>query len=280
MTRKPNTALITGIITVTVLINPAVTYAQTQHRSLSPTLSREGAQIIARYMFRGSEKSKEGDALLKQGDVDGAIRMYQSSLLLGDIPQVRTKLAKAFSTKGDENAALAQYRLITADTPLPDTDIALNMALTLARLRKYDEAFTMYRVGMRLPITLDEATGALLGTPLAPGYQAFQSKIAMRNDDDSSFFDLRFTAANFDAKLFEAAIRTRLGRVRYGSRDAIDDFDKAIQLSPNFAPAYLYRGDALKSGGRWEEAKAMYEKSAALSTSGAGERARAALNRY
>jgi tetratricopeptide (TPR) repeat protein len=272
------TALVLCALTLVCDIfgNSVAVFAQ-DRPGISPSVSKDSLAAIRNFFQKGFDEAKEGDALLKQGDIEGAIHKYQSSLRVTHSPQVRMKLAKAYSAKGDENAALAQYRLAVVDAPIPDTDVALNMALTLAKLRKYDEAFTMYRVGMRLPINPAKAVGALSGTPVTPGYATYQSKIAAQNDDDSSFFDLRFTALNFDANLFEAAIRTKLGRCRYGNPDAIEDFDKAIQLAPNFAPAYLYRAEAVQTAGRRDEAKVMYEKAAALSKGEIGNRARRSL---
>jgi tetratricopeptide (TPR) repeat protein len=227
---------------------------------------------------RAANHIAAGDALLRQGNADGAIREYQQSLRITGSPGVRAKIGNALATGGQMNEGLAQYRLALANTPLPDTNIALNMALLLARMRQYDEAITLYRVGMRLPIAPNRLTGALGGTPLTPGYAAYQRALS-REASTYSIFDITFSPSAFDMPLFEAAVCTALGKKRYGWPDALEQFDQAIRLSPNFAPAYLYRGDALELRGNRAEARTMYERARALGTGEVARRAQEALNR-
>lgn len=238
--------------------------------------SPEAENAIAARYRPYFEHLEAGDALLSQGDADGALREYSQASHISNSPSVHARMGKVMTAKGRYDEAVQQFRVAIADTPLPDVDVALNMALALAKARQYDEAITLYRVGMRLPILPTKAKGALSGTPLTPGYESFRSATG----SESSAFDLRFSPSAFDINLFEAAVRTGLGKARYGWPDAMQQFDQAIRLAPGFAPAYLHRGNALKSNGNYAEARVMYEKAATLGQGEIKSAAERALRAY
>lgn len=215
---------------------------------------------------RFKEVLDAGDALLRQGDLAGAIARYQSASSVLNDPAVPLRIGDALQQAGRSEEAMEAYRSALAMFPSatphekmgdvyaatgreteaiseyqqaygcqPEAEPAMKMALLYAKSRRYADAARAYEQGVRL---FDKRTG----------------KFLMRS----------FSPADFEQGTFEAMAQIVWG-LRLGGRgldeQAVAKERQAVRLRPDLAIAHYFLAEAIKSQvGETQEVRAEYDK--------------------
>lgn len=243
----------------------------------SSELVQQGMDAIQKQDFEGAKKiltdaaAKDpkdpqaafylGVALDGLGDVAGAMGQYKKALELDPkLVDAAVNLSAAQVEQKDAAGALATAEQGLKANP-KSPDLLINRALSLEALGKKDEALSAY--GAAVKAKPDDAQLRI----------AYAEMLAAAGKKDEALTELRAVQLGDDLTLL-AALATRFGRLkaypdciatldkaiklkpeadlhvrrgvcRHGFGDdagAQADYDAALKLNPNFAPAYLYLG--------------------------------------
>ena len=216
----------------------------------------------------------------QQGRNEQAIELYKRSLRLRPgIIQAWEGWGKALAAQGKYNEAVDVYRLAvgrasraTADAYRVvlglapesglgggggDGDVELRFALLLSQVGRYDESVQVFEAAVRMV----SRTGLL----------------------HELCFEPRSFAPNSPSKRrFDAAAHAGIGsrHLVHGYPDAaIAEQQEAIRIAPDFAPAHLYLGYALRFKGQTTEARAAWQNAVRFGTGEVAAKAREELER-
>jgi tetratricopeptide (TPR) repeat protein len=200
-----------------------------------------------------SDLVKQGDALRKQGNNAAAVAAYQSAVNAFPLWKAHIGLADALAAEKRHAEAAEQYRQALRRQIDPETYFKLAIALSNIGPRSYKEALAAYEEGIRqLP---------------AESAQLLKEE--------------QFSIRALDKTRFQASACVGIGMMSLGYwrwDEAGEQFQQAIRLRPDFAPAYLKFGDALRRGNEMNaQAKAMYQKAMELGQGEVTARARKRL---
>ncbi|HEX2873672.1 MAG TPA: tetratricopeptide repeat protein [Polyangiaceae bacterium] len=238
-----------------------------------------------------------GVAMDGLGDIPGAMAQYKKALELDPkLVEAAVNLSGAQYEQKDAAGALA-----TADQGLKanpkSPELLVNRALSLEALGKKDEAMSAYAAAVKarpddpqLRITYAEYLAAG-----GKGDDALTELRAVQNVDDPTLLAalaVRFgrlkafpdcvAALDKALKIKDSAdLHTRRGVCRHGFNDdagAQADYEAALKLDANFAPAYYYLGRHLEKKDKKKALEAL-EKAAKLDPSGSiGKQAKEAAD--
>lgn len=202
-----------------------------------------------------------GVALDGLGDVPGAMTQYQKALELDPkLVEAAVNLSGAqFEQKNAAGALATAEQGLKANPKSPE--LLINRALSLEALGKKDEALTAYGAAVKARPDDPQLRIAYAEYLQAAGKsgEALSELRAVQAGDDSTLLAALATRfgrlkafpdciATLDKALKlkpEADLHVRRGVCRHGFGDdagAQADYDAAIKLNANFAPAYYYLG--------------------------------------
>lgn len=246
----------------------------------SNELVKQGMDAIQKQDFEGAKKvlgeaaSKDpkdpqaafylGVALDGSGDVAGAMAQYKKALELDPkLVEAAVNLSGAQYEQKDAAGALATTEKGLKANP-KSPELLVNRALSLEALGKKEEAMSAY--GAAVKARPDDAqlriTYAEYLTAAGKREEALSELRAVQNVEDQVLLAALATRfgrlkaypdciATLDKAIKakpEADLHVRRGVCRHGFGDdagAQADYDAALKLNPNFAPAYLYLGQHL-----------------------------------
>lgn len=234
---------------------------------------------------------ERANGLLRKGDVTGAVRAFEEAIKVFPSAIRWQEYAEALDAAGRSGDAIEVFRkivyldargdrrdwidrdgqslrekvnrspecLVVAGRS-NDADVLMRYALLLIKTAQYAEAWQVYQWG------LDSG-----------GFVTSNDRGLVAREERALFTPLLrqlsppFLANN--RRLFEAAVRTAYGHTYpfYGRPDGtntddvkIAEYQKAIALQPDYAPAYYCLGRALLYRGKRAEARAAWQKAAEL----------------
>jgi tetratricopeptide (TPR) repeat protein len=176
------------------------------------------------------ELYKNGMEAFDRGDYPDAERIFQQLLSIKPaFADIQNKMGIIYNqTNRLEMAAKAFKKALEMNPGY--TEASLNLAITYSDLGKYDEARQVFEQASRFS---DQA-----------------------NKTSSSSIDPFIKGKLADEHL-------RIGKIYYEMREfdeAIDEYQKALRLSPNFADIITALGIALRDKGRFDEAIAQFNR--------------------
>ena len=202
--------------------------------------------------------SNLGVALLHNGEIDKAIAAHQKAILLNPkLAMSHSNLGAALATKGDVGLAIAAYReAIELDPKLAEAHSGLGAEF--AKNDEADKAIAAHQQAIKLDPNR-ALSHANLGVALLEKGDAKGAIAAHRE------------AITLDPKL--AKIHSSLGVALYKNGDiddAIASCKEAIRLDPKYAQAYTNLSAALKSNGDVEGALAALKEAIRLDPKSSG----------
>lgn len=188
-----------------------------------------------------------GNEAMKKGDVDAAIGHYQRAVEADpEDAFAHYNLGFALARKGEEDQARAEFRRAIEIDP-NFRNAHFNLAASLAREQHWDEAATEYREVLKIDPD-DHAAHLELAAALAASGRR-----------DESERELRSVLEN--AQEYETAIKARasiqLGRLAEVDRrlpEALEHFQRAVELDPSSVTSHRVLARFLARNGRFEEA--------------------------
>lgn len=222
-----------------------------------PTPAQEAAQQQDGMLI------KDGNKHLQAGEFSQAEGDFRLNIQLGfQNPSAYKGLAEAYIGQGETAPALETYRKLYTDehfahsTTLSDVTVLMNYAILLDQAGEWKDAVWAYEKGL--------------------------SNITVTDSGNLPKIDAHFTADTPQPAALEAGARIALGLQYsfYGNPDnskALDEYDKALSLEPDWAIANFYHADGLKRLGRTAEAKAAFAKTMEISQGSVKEAAESNL---
>jgi Tfp pilus assembly protein PilF len=202
-----------------------------------------------------------GVSLQSLGDAKGAEKEYKAALELdGKLTEASVNLSGLLLETNDAAGALTVVEAALMTAP-KQPDLLLNRAVALEATGKKAEALTAYGAAVQArsddPM-LRAAYGGLLSEAGKGKEAVVELKAAMVTDDPALLVSIAsiFTKENaFDeciqaaekalAKKKVPAVLVRRGICKDGKKDekgAVADYEAALAMDPNFAPAHYYFG--------------------------------------
>ena len=228
----------------------ALQHTRAVSRGSTPASRATEAAAAQAKAQRSQADLSRGEALMKSGDLDGAMDVFQQVLTCdSDFGLAYQRLAEAQTAAGKLNDAAASYRTVLyrqpgknwSDVQNGDPIIHMQFAQLLQRLNQRAEALTVYQHGYQL-LQLEDAP-----TATTPAHGPFPPMLT----------SLDFTPAQLEAA---AVTVTAIHKFDWlGQNTALADFQHVVRLQPNSALAYYYMGQIYSGqpGHRAESDKAL-----------------------
>ncbi len=205
-----------------------------------------------------------GAALALKGETEAAVAEFEKAIAIRpDLADAHSHLANLYLSQERDDDAIAAYRRAIEQAPA-NADAYFYLGTYFAHRDRYEEALEL----------LEDAASLDVHNPLIYMELGSVYMYLHRETDALSAFDeglkrdprdeyLRDLRAAADAVISGSAphdlfrpFRTGLDALSYSPDAAIEGFDEALVLAPDFYLAHLNRGIALAGLGRNEEAEA------------------------
>lgn len=198
--------------------------------------------------------------LMEREDYTGALEVIDQALGSGaKNPQLLTNRAIALAGSGKTDEAMNAYKVAVEASP-DDLTLRYDYAVLLAKKGQNDEAVAQ----LREVIKSSEAAVVGAAANVLGRLKAFADCVGGLD---------RALKTNESADLY-----VRRGVCRHGLNDdagAQQDYEKALKLDPDFAPAHYYLGMHFKSAGKKKQAKEHLAKARELGKGSPVEKAAA-----
>ncbi len=237
--RRYQVMLLSAVGSAAVILCLGLTRLQLGYWKNSETLFRQALEVTKNNQF--AHKAL-GDALLKEGQIDEAIRQFQEAIRLKpDDADIHYNLGNALLKKDQTDEAIRQFHEVVRLKP-DDADAHNNLGNAFLKQGQIDEAIRQFQEVIHLKPDDAEAHNNLataLGRngQIDEGINQFQEAVRLNPDDPN----IHYNFGNALLKNDQIA-------------EAIRQYEEVIHLTPDDAEAHNNLGIALGRKGQIEEA--------------------------
>jgi tetratricopeptide (TPR) repeat protein len=219
-------------------------------------------QLVAKFPMKGDYWYYFGDNLLHAENADSAQILFTRGVQEEPSNPLNYiglgKIYKGSGKQADAAAAFTKALSLGADKN-PEVMIRIAEAHITMDPKNLAEAFKLLQAAEKLQ-------------PKNPEIQILQGDAFLENNDGTSAIKYYEKAKTLDSKspaatlrLGQLWVRARNYQGKDGDKGALEYYREAIELSPNFAPAYRELGDLYALAQRFDDAKENYSKYLQLS---------------